>query len=76
MNTIGKPERAARNRIRALFQERLGYAYLGDGSERAGNSIIDAGVPAASLSRAGYGPAAIRTWPLVQATASRLARGR
>lgn len=30
MSDIGKPERAAQNRIIALFRDELGYRYLGD----------------------------------------------
>lgn len=60
MNTIGKPERTTQNRILGLFRDRLGYAYLGDWSERAGNSNIEEGLLTAYLTRAGYGTAAIR----------------
>ena len=33
MNDIGKPERTTQNRIIQLFQEQLGYDYLGDWQE-------------------------------------------
>lgn len=41
MNDIGAPERVTQRRIVALFRDQLGYAYLGDWSERPGNSNIE-----------------------------------
>lgn len=41
MNEIGKPEYVTQNRIIELFQRRLGYRFLGDWTERAGNSNIE-----------------------------------
>jgi type I restriction enzyme, R subunit len=61
MNTIGKPERVTQNRILDLFVNRLGYRYLGDWSNRDGNTNIEEGELTAYLTRAGYGDAAIRT---------------
>jgi type I restriction enzyme, R subunit len=61
MNHVGKPERVTQNRIVRMFVDRLGYRNLGDWSERAGNSNIDEGLLTAHLTRAGYGPVAIRT---------------
>ncbi len=37
MNTIGQRERAAQNRIVALFRDVLGHDYLGDWSETPDN---------------------------------------
>ena len=34
-------ERATQDRVLSLFQEKLGYRYLGDWKERSGNSNID-----------------------------------
>lgn len=50
---IGKPERATQNRILALFRDELGYRYLGDWSEREGNSNIEESLLAAYLTRCG-----------------------
>lgn len=41
MNLIGQPERATQDRVLALFRDQLGYRYLGDWSERAGNSHVE-----------------------------------
>ena len=41
MNEIGKPERETQNRVIALFRDELHYRYLGDWSDRDGNSNID-----------------------------------
>ncbi len=59
MSTIGKPERATQDRVIALFGDQLGYDYLGNWSERAGNSNIEEGLLSANLTRRGYSPAAI-----------------
>ncbi len=60
MNHIGKPERVTQNRIVAMFVNQLGYTYLGDRSEREGNSNIEEAELTAYLTRAGYKPASIR----------------
>lgn len=57
--TIGKPERATQNRIITLFRDELGYRYLGDWTDRAGNSNIEEGLLTDYLARAGYAPAQI-----------------
>jgi type I restriction enzyme R subunit len=44
MSGIGQPERATQNRVVALFRDELDYRYLGDWSDRAGNSNIDDGL--------------------------------
>ena len=41
MNAIGKPERVTQNRVISLFRDELGYRYVGDWSDRAGNSNIE-----------------------------------
>ena len=54
MSTIGQPERATQNRIIALFRHELGYRYLGDWTDRQGNSNIEEGLLSAWLTRTGY----------------------
>ena len=39
-NQIGKPERASQNRVIQLFQDELGYAYLGDWEEEVRTSPL------------------------------------
>ena len=41
MSDVGKPERATQERIIKLFREELGYRFLGDWTDRDGNSNID-----------------------------------
>jgi len=60
MSTIGQPERATQNRVIALFRDELGYRYLGDWSDRLGNSNIDEPLLTAYLTKAGYAPEQIR----------------
>ena len=57
--TIGQPERATQDRIIALFRDDLDYRYLGDWTDRDGNSNIEEGLLTAYLTRAGYSPAQI-----------------
>ena len=59
MSDIGKPERATQNRVIALFRDQLGYAYLGNWSDRASNSNLEEGLLTANLAKRGYSPAAI-----------------
>jgi len=59
MNDIGQPERATQNRVIALFCAELGYRYLGDWSDRDGNSNIEEELLSAWLTRSGYPPAQI-----------------
>jgi type I restriction enzyme, R subunit len=56
MDKVGKPERATQNRVIALFQDELGYRYLGDWSDRDGNSNIDEELLTAYLTKCGYTP--------------------
>jgi type I restriction enzyme R subunit len=53
---IGKPERATQDRVIALFRDELGYRYLGDFSDRPGNSNIELDLLEAFLARSGYAP--------------------
>ncbi len=43
-NSIGKPERVSQNRVLNLFQEQLGYSYLGDWEEEARLGPIEEGL--------------------------------
>lgn len=61
MADIGKPERITQNRVVALFCDELGYRYLGDWTERSGNSHIEEGLLTDYLTEAGYTPAQINT---------------
>ncbi len=54
MNGIGRPERATQKRVVKLFRDELGYRYLGDWSDRAGNSNIEEGLLTTWLRRRGY----------------------
>src|SRR6267378_2314048 len=59
MNEFGQPERATQNRVIALFRDELKYRYLGDWTDRDGNSNIDEGLLSARLTKNGYSPAQI-----------------
>ena len=54
MSDIGKPERVTQNRVVQLFEKQLGYTYLGDRSDREGNSNIEESLLTDYLTRAGY----------------------
>lgn len=56
MNGIGKPERVTQNRVIALFRDELGYRYLGEWSDRSGNSNVEEGLLTTYLLRSGYAP--------------------
>jgi type I restriction enzyme R subunit len=56
---IGKPERVTQQRVIELFTQQLGYRYLGDWSDRAGNHCIEEGLLTAHLTGQGYSPAHI-----------------
>lgn len=58
MNAVGQIEKKTQQRIIALFQQQLGYDYLGDWAERAGNANIEA--------------ALLRDWLLKQGVAENL----
>jgi len=53
MTQIGKPERATQDRLIALFRDELCYRYLGDGSDRDGNSKIEESLLTAHLEKSG-----------------------
>ncbi|MGJ0485146.1 MAG: type I restriction endonuclease subunit R [Methylomicrobium sp.] len=59
MSDIGKPERATQNRVITLFREELDYRYLGDWTDRNGNSPIEECLLSAYLDKSGYSPAQI-----------------
>ena len=54
MSVIGQLERATQNRIIALFRDELRYRYLGDWTDRQGNSNIEEGLLSAWLTKTGY----------------------
>src|SRR5258708_6795806 len=59
MSKIGEPESVTQNRIVALFRDELGYRYLGDWTDRGGNTNIEEGLLTARLTKNGYSPAQI-----------------
>jgi type I restriction enzyme R subunit len=59
VSTVGQPERATQNRVIALFRDELHYRYLGDWTDRDGNSNIEEGLLTAYLTKSGYTPAQI-----------------
>src|SRR2546425_881037 len=59
MNTVGQPERSTQNRVIALFRDELGYRYLGDWTDREGNSNIEDGILSEWLTKRGYTKAQI-----------------
>jgi type I restriction enzyme R subunit len=59
LDTIGQPERATQNRVVALFRDELGYRYLGDWTDREGNSNIEEGLLSDWLAKSGYTQAQI-----------------
>jgi len=58
-DAVGKPEKATQNRVIALFRNQLGYRYLGDWHDRAGNRNIEEGLLSAYLKGTGYTSAQI-----------------
>ena len=54
---IGKPERETQGRVINLFKKELAYRYLGNWSDRLGNSNIEEGYLCAYLTKAGYSEA-------------------
>lgn len=59
MSIIGQPERAAQNRVLALFRNDLGYRYLGDWTDRPNNSNIEEKLLTGYLGKRGYNPTQI-----------------
>ena len=54
MSPLAQPERATQSRVVELFRHELGYAFLGDWSDRDGNSNIEEELLSASLTERGY----------------------
>lgn len=54
MNVIGQTERTTQNRILTLFREELGYRYLGNWTDREGNSSIEESLLTDWLKKSGY----------------------
>ncbi|MCB0538957.1 MAG: restriction endonuclease subunit R, partial [Bacteroidetes bacterium] len=54
MNGVGQIERITQNRVVKLFQDELGYDYLGNWEEREYNSNIEVDLLTAFLKRKGY----------------------
>src|SRR5450759_5231860 len=61
MSDVGQPERATQNRVIALFRDELRYRYLGDWTDRDGNSNIEEGLLSSWLTKSGYSGAQITT---------------
>jgi type I restriction enzyme, R subunit len=59
MSTVGQSEHTTQNRVISLFRDELGYRYIGDLTDRVGNSNIEEGLLTAYLSRSGYTTAQI-----------------
>lgn len=53
MDTIGQIEKETQRRVVKLFRDKLGYDYLGDWTDREGNSNIEAGLLRAHLEKRG-----------------------
>jgi type I restriction enzyme R subunit len=56
---VAPPERVTQNRVIKLFQEQLGYTYLGDWQDRPNNSNLEADLLQSYLAHQGYEPAQI-----------------
>lgn len=59
MSKIGQPERVTQNRVVGLFRDELGYRYLGDWSDRDGNTNIEETLLTPWLLKNGYSDAQI-----------------
>ncbi len=57
MSDIGKPERQTQHRVIQLFENDLGYQYLGDWTDRVGNRNIEDSLLTAFLLESGYSTA-------------------
>jgi type I restriction enzyme, R subunit len=58
-SNIGQAEKVTQNRIITLFRDNLDYRYLGDWTDRVGNSNIEESLLSAYLARCGYSAAQI-----------------
>lgn len=54
MDTVGQIERITQNRVVNLFQDRLGYTYLGNWEDRDNNSNVEEWLLTRFLKRVGY----------------------
>ncbi len=54
MSTVGQKERATQNRVIKLFQDRLGYTYLGNWEDEERAMPVEDGLLYAYLQKAGY----------------------
>jgi type I restriction enzyme R subunit len=54
VSRVGAAERVTQNRVIQLFQEELGYDYLGDWQDREDNSNIEEGLLTNYLKGVGY----------------------
>lgn len=54
MNTVGQRERLTQQRVLRFFQDELGYRYLGDWKDRAGNRNVEEGLLRDWLVRQGH----------------------
>ncbi|TWC62564.1 type I restriction endonuclease subunit R [Herbaspirillum sp. SJZ099] len=59
MTSIGQAERATQNRVVTLFRDELGWRYLGDWSDREGNTNIEESLLSPWLQKRGATPAQI-----------------
>jgi type I restriction enzyme, R subunit len=59
MSMVGQPERATQNRVVGILRDELGFRYLGDWSDRNGNSNVEEGLLSAWLKGRGYSTAQI-----------------
>ena len=57
--SVGQPERETQDRVIALFRDELGFRYLGDWTDRDGNSNIEEGLLTAYLANSGCSPTQI-----------------
>ncbi len=56
MNNSGQPERATQNRVIRLLRDELGYRYLGDWTDRIGNSNVEESLLTSWLQQRGNSP--------------------
>lgn len=59
MSNVGQIERKTQNRLVKLFRDKLGYTYLGNWVDRAGNSNIEEWLLTDYLTKRGYSPTLI-----------------
>ena len=54
MSDVGQIERKTQNRVVKLFQEQLGYEYLGNWEDREGNANVEVELLTQNLKARGY----------------------